>query len=101
MHAQNIDQPVAKLKQLPPERLAEVEDFIDLISQRETGRTITQVAKAITEPVLNNVWVDILPALKDGDSFLKTAMPGREYVPCRVDVAVVSDTTLTCPYSYS
>lgn len=56
MHAQNIDQTVAKLKQLPSERLAEVEDFIDFISQRESGRTITQVAKAISEPVLNNVW---------------------------------------------
>lgn len=56
MQAQNIDQTVAKLKQLPSERLAEVEDFIDFISQRETDRTMTQVAKAITEPVLNNVW---------------------------------------------
>jgi hypothetical protein len=56
MQAQNIDQTVAKLKQLPSERLAEVEDFIDFISQRETDRTMTQVAKAISEPVLNNVW---------------------------------------------
>lgn len=28
-------------------------------------------------------------------------MPEREYVPGRIDVAVVSDTTLTGPFSYS
>jgi hypothetical protein len=33
--------------------------------------------------------VDILPALKDGDSSFETAMPRRENVPCRVDVAVM------------
>ena len=33
--------------------------------------------------------VDILPALKDGDSFCKTAMSRRENVPGGVDVAVV------------
>ena len=45
--------------------------------------------------------VDILPALNDGNSHIWTLMPERENVPGRVDIAVVSDTTLTCPFSYS
>lgn len=56
IHAQNIDQMVAKRKRLPPERIAEVEDFIDFISQRESDQSLTQAAKAISEPVLNHVW---------------------------------------------
>ena len=46
--------------------------------------------------------LDILPALKDGDSLYRTAMPDRKNVLGRIDVAVVSDTTLTAsPFSYS
>jgi len=45
--------------------------------------------------------VDILPALKHGDSLYRTAMPDRKNVPGRVNVAVVSDTALTGPFSYS
>lgn len=56
MHAQNIDQTVAKLKRLPAAKVAEVEDFIDFISQREPDRSLTQAAKAISEPVLDQVW---------------------------------------------
>lgn len=56
MHAQNIDQTVAKLKRLPAAKVAEVEDFIDFISQRETDGSLTQAAKAISEPVLDQIW---------------------------------------------
>lgn len=46
--------------------------------------------------------VDILPALKCGDSSCETAMPGRENVASRVHVAVVMGTTrITAPFSYS
>lgn len=46
--------------------------------------------------------LDILPALKHGDSLYRTAMPDRKYVLGRVHIAVVSDTTLTAsPFSYS
>lgn len=33
--------------------------------------------------------IDILPALKGGDSFCKTAMSRREDVPCGIYVAVM------------
>lgn len=45
--------------------------------------------------------VDILPTLKDGDSSYETAMPDRKNVPCCVNIAFVSATTLnTSPFSY-
>lgn len=34
MYAERVDQAVTKLKRLSPERVAEVEDFIDFLSQR-------------------------------------------------------------------
>ena len=56
MQTPQIDQAVAKLKQLPPERVAEVEDFIDFLSQRDADQAMTQAAKLISEPVLNQIW---------------------------------------------
>lgn len=45
--------------------------------------------------------IDILSALKDGDSSCETAMPDRENVSCCVNIAFVSATTLnTSPFSY-
>ena len=45
---------------------------------------------------------DILPALKDGDSSFETAMPRRENVLSRIDIAVVALTTRPAdPFSYS
>ena len=44
----------------------------------------------------------ILPTLKDGDSFCKTAMSRRENVFGRVDVPVVRRSTFAAnPFSYS
>ena len=45
-----------KLKKLPPERISEVEDFIDFLSQRHEDAAITQAAEQISEPVLAQVW---------------------------------------------
>jgi hypothetical protein len=36
-----------------------------------------------------------------GDSSCETLMPERKNVPSRIDIAVVSDTALTGPFSYS
>lgn len=38
MHTQPFDQTVAKLRRLPPERVAEVEDFIDFLSRRHGAK---------------------------------------------------------------
>ena len=56
MHAQQIEEAVIRLKQLPPERAAEVADFIEFLSQRERDQSLTQAAQAISEPALAALW---------------------------------------------
>jgi len=45
-----------KLDQLPPERVAEVEDFVDFLRQRDEDMRLTQAAGRVAEPSLSNVW---------------------------------------------
>lgn len=51
-----MDDVVEKLKELPPDRLAEVEDFIDFVSRRARDRALTRATMAISEPALEKVW---------------------------------------------
>lgn len=53
---QHMKQMVEKLKTLPPSRVAEVEDFIDFLSSRDSDRGLVQAAKTITEPRLKEIW---------------------------------------------
>lgn len=46
---------IEKIKQLPPQRLAEVEDFVDFLRMREDDQRFTQAAR-ITEPSFAAVW---------------------------------------------
>ena len=56
MQAQHLEQVVQKLQALAPNRLNEVEDFIDFLSQRDSDRQFIQAAMITSEPVLNAVW---------------------------------------------
>jgi hypothetical protein len=56
MEAQHIEQVVQKLEALAPNRIDEVEDFIDFLSQRDTDQQLTQAAIAASEPILNAIW---------------------------------------------
>lgn len=56
MQPQQIDLLLRKLEALPPERVNEVEDFIDFLSQRDRDREITSLAMAVSEPALNAIW---------------------------------------------
>jgi hypothetical protein len=56
MQVHEIQPLVDKLKELPPERLAEVEDFIDFLSQRTHDRALTQAAMSISEQALEKIW---------------------------------------------
>ncbi len=47
---------IDKLENLPPERINEVEDFIDFIKQRDQARQLTQAAMKTAEPSLKKVW---------------------------------------------
>lgn len=47
---------LAKLQQLPPQRLAEVEDFIDFLRSREEDRALVHTAAKAAEPTFAKVW---------------------------------------------
>ena len=47
---------LAKLQQLPPQRLAEVEDFIDFLRSREDDRTLTNAAATAAAPAFAKLW---------------------------------------------
>ena len=52
----HIQKLIDKLETLPPERIAEVEDFIDFIKQRDQDRQLTRTAAKAAEPSLQKVW---------------------------------------------
>ena len=45
-----------KIRRLAPERVAEVEDFVDFLRQRDEERELTQVASRLSEPAFAKVW---------------------------------------------
>ncbi|MDT0498958.1 hypothetical protein RM530_16565 [Algiphilus sp. W345] len=53
---QHIQQMVKKLQQLPPARVAEVEDFIDFLSSRDGDRPLVKAAQAVSQAGLSAVW---------------------------------------------
>lgn len=53
---QHIQQMVKKLQQLPPAKVAEVEDFIDFLSSRDGDRPLVKAAQAVSESSLTAVW---------------------------------------------
>ena len=46
---------IEKIKGLPPERIAEVEDFVDFIAQRDERRLV-QAATKLSEDAFGKVW---------------------------------------------
>lgn len=46
---------VEKIESLPPERIAEVEDFVDFLRQREERR-LARAAMRMSEEALAKVW---------------------------------------------
>ncbi len=45
-----------KLQRLSPEKIAEVEDFVDFLQQREVENQMTQSATRVAEPAFKDVW---------------------------------------------
>ncbi len=46
---------IEKIKALPPEKFAEVVDFVDFLAHRDDGRLI-EAASRISEPAFAAVW---------------------------------------------
>lgn len=53
---QHLQQMVKKLAALPPTRVAEVEDFIDFLTSRDSDQSLVRAALAASEPILKAVW---------------------------------------------
>jgi hypothetical protein len=47
---------LAKIRRLPPERVAEVEDFVDFLRLRVEGQRLTQAASRLSESAFGRVW---------------------------------------------
>lgn len=45
-----------KIQALPPERIAEVEDFVEFIAERERQRVLTRAAAAASVPTFAAIW---------------------------------------------
>lgn len=51
-----VEQVLEKLEHLSPERLAEVEDFIDFLNQRDQNRRLRQDYAQVSEDAFSQVW---------------------------------------------
>ena len=47
---------IEMIQALPPERIAEVEDFVAFITEREQGRALTRATAAASAPVFAAIW---------------------------------------------
>jgi len=47
---------VEKIRNLSPERLAEVEDFVDFLASRDRDRRLTLAAARVSETAFGAVW---------------------------------------------
>lgn len=47
---------IEKLKNLPPERVAEVEDFVDFLRARDEERALERAATGASEPAFARIW---------------------------------------------
>jgi hypothetical protein len=47
---------IQKIHGLPPDRIAEVQDFVDFLSQRHSDRLLTQAAAKLSESAFQKVW---------------------------------------------
>jgi len=45
-----------KIRRLPPERVAEVEDFVDFLRSRDAERQLTDFATRLSEAAFAKVW---------------------------------------------
>ena len=61
-HIHNL---IDKLEALPPERIAEVEDFIDFLKQRDNDRQLTRTVATVAEPSLQKVWDNLDDVIYD------------------------------------
>ena len=56
MNSTSVQILLDKLRTLPPERIAEVEDFVDFLRTRSDAQQLTRAAYKAAEPAFKGVW---------------------------------------------
>jgi hypothetical protein len=56
MNARDAHNLIEKLQSLPPQRQAEVEDFVDFLRSREDDQRLVAAAARASEPAFAAVW---------------------------------------------
>ena len=56
MNARDAQNLIEKVKALPPQRQAEVEDFVDFLRSREDDQRLVTAAARASEPAFAAVW---------------------------------------------
>jgi len=56
VNSQNEESILEKIKSLPPERVAEVEDFIDFLRVRAEEQRLVKSATRASEPAFKKIW---------------------------------------------
>ena len=52
----NVQILIEKIQSLPPEQMAEVDDFVDFLRLRKQERSLTQMAAQVSAPAFAAVW---------------------------------------------
>lgn len=60
-----VEHMLEKLEQLSPDRLAEVEDFIDFLQQRDQDRALRRDFAYASEGTLSKIWINDDDAIYD------------------------------------
>jgi hypothetical protein len=47
---------IAKIRALPPDKVAEIEDFVDFLRQRDEDRRLVDAATKLSEEAFRAVW---------------------------------------------
>jgi hypothetical protein len=47
---------IEKIRSLPPEKIAEIEDFVDFLRQRHQDRALSRAAARLSESAFEKVW---------------------------------------------
>jgi hypothetical protein len=47
---------IDKIRSLPPDKVAEVEDFVDFLKLRDEDRVVTRAATRLSEEAFRQVW---------------------------------------------
>jgi len=55
-NAQDVNVLMEKIRALPPERVHEVEDFVDFLKLRDEDRQLIRAAARLSEKAFNDVW---------------------------------------------